>query len=303
MDRPAKIIVALVAIAVIAFFVFTKLSGWHKDKMDTAVRQEQNAWQNKTDKLEEEITALKEELTVVKGQKVPEKKLAEVFGEEPKQAEKGAEPSAEKKPGLADIERQIMAFFTYLNGRPYVQALKLEGGTYHQYQIGVEKLSSHLPINTGEMDSLYNMVRNVAHFYRVLGKQRVLLTKQILQNEPEVIESVMQTFYQWFTMDDEGKAALEGRPSLEVQYEYAGYLLNTLGGRSYLLRRSPRVRTLTAYYCVLILDKANDAGLNSRGIDIRPYIKSTLNEIENQIGLIYQKAYIAKLNELRLKYP
>jgi len=136
MDRPAKIIVALVAIAVIAFFVFTKLSGWHKDKMDTAVRQEQNAWQNKTDKLEEEITALKEELTVVKGQKVPEKKLAEVFGEEPKQAEKGAEPSAEKKPGLADIERQIMAFFTYLNGRPYVQALKLEGGTYHQYQIG-----------------------------------------------------------------------------------------------------------------------------------------------------------------------
>jgi len=53
----------------------------------------------------------------------------------------------------------------------------------------------------------------------------------------------------------------------------------------------------------LILDRANDAELNSKGIDIRPYIKSSLMEIKNQIGLIYQKEYIAKLNELNLKYP
>jgi hypothetical protein len=85
-------------------------------------------------------------------------------------------------------------------------------------------------------------------------------------------------------------------------YEYAGFLLNTLGGRSYLLRRSPKVRALTTYYCVLALDRANDEELNSKGIDIRPYIKSSLMEIKNQIGLIYQKEYIAKLSELSLKY-
>ena len=152
------------------------------------------------------------------------------------------------------------------------------------------------------MDSLYNMVRNVAHFYRVMGKKRVLLTRQILQNESEVTESVMKTFYQWFTMDDRGQATLKGRPSMTTLYEYAGYLLNTLGGRSYLLRRNPKVRVLTTYYCVLILDWANDAEINSRGIDIRPYIKSSLMEIKNQIGLIHQKEYITRLSELSLKY-
>jgi hypothetical protein len=152
------------------------------------------------------------------------------------------------------------------------------------------------------MDSLYNMVRNVAHFYRVMGKKRVLLTRQILQNESEVTESVMKTFYQWFTMDDRGQATLKGRPSMTTMYGYAGYLLNTLGGRSYLLRRSPKVRILTTYYCVLILDRANDEEINSRGIDIRPYIKSSLMEINNQIGLIHQEEYITRLSKLSLKY-
>jgi hypothetical protein len=181
--------------------------------------------------------------------------------------------------------------------------MKLEGGIYQEYLISVEKLSSNLPIVTGEMDSLYNMVRNVAHFYRALGKKPVLLTKQVIQNESEVMESVMKTFYLWFTMDDEGKSALQGRPSKETLYEYAGFFLNTLGGRSYLLRRGPKERTLTTYYCVLILDRANDAQLNAKGIDIRPFITSSLQEIQSQLGLLYQKEYIAKLKELNLKYP
>ena len=152
------------------------------------------------------------------------------------------------------------------------------------------------------MQSLYTMVRNVAHFYRVMGKKPIYLTREILQNESEVIEPVMQTFYRWYTTDEGGKSALGGRPSPEIMYEYAGFLLNTLGGRSYLLRRSPKVRALTTYYCVLALDRANDEELNSKGIDIRPYMKSSLMEIKNQIGLIYQKEYIAKLSELSQKY-
>ncbi len=178
----------------------------------------------------------------------------------------------------------------------------LKRGPTASIKLPSKKLSSKLPIITGEMSSLYNIVRNVAHFYRVMGKKRVLLIKQMLQNESEVIESVMRTFYLWFTMDDEGHSTVQGRPSMENMYEYAGYILNTLGGRSYLLRRDPKVRTLTTYYCVLILDKANDEELNSKGIDIRPYIGSSLMEIENQTGLVHQKEYLTKLRELRLKY-
>lgn len=237
-----------------------------------------------------------------------ENKLTEILAEEEKVAvNKDVNvnkkfSSGEVQRDFAEIERQISAFFSYLDDQPYVQSYGFAGGSYLQYQIAIKNLSSELPIITGEMQSLYTMVRNVAHFYRVMGKKRVFVTRQILQNESQIIESVMKTFYQWYTMESGQQATLAERPSPEMVYDYAGYILNTLGGRSYLLRRSPKVRALTTYYCVLALDRANEEELNSKGIDIRPYIKSSLMEVKNQIGLIYQKEYIAKLSELNLKY-
>jgi hypothetical protein len=308
MDRSAKIIVAIVVIVVSAFFIYSKFAGWHASKLETTVKQERKSWRDKTDQMKQEIATLKQELAVVKGQAVSQDKLASVFGE-PQQEDKkvaqqltGKLSEGKKQPSFAEVEGHIMAFFSYMDDQEYVQSYKFKEGTYHQYQIAIKKLSSKLPIITGEISSLYNIVRNVAHFYRVMGKERVLLIKQLLQNESEVIESVMRTFYQWFTMDDEGQSTVQGRPSMRNMYEYAGYILNTLGGRSYLLRRDPKVRTLTTYYCVLMLDKANDEELNSKGIDIRPYIGSSLMEIENQTGFVYQKEYLTKLRELKLKY-
>ena len=72
MDKSAKIVVALVIIFVTGFLVFSKMSGWHKSKLDTAVKNEQEVWQQKSDKLEQKVTELKQELTDVKGQKAPE---------------------------------------------------------------------------------------------------------------------------------------------------------------------------------------------------------------------------------------
>ena len=308
MDRSAKIIVAIVVIVASAFFIYSKFAGWHASKLETTVKQEKRIWQDKRDQMEQEIATLKQELAVAKGQNVSQDKLAKIFGEvqqedkEVSQQLEGKISEEKKQPSFAEIEDHIMSFFSYLDDQEYVQSYKFEEGTYRQYQIAIKKLSSKLPIITGEMSSLYNIVRNVAHFYRVMGKKRVLLIKQMLQNESELIESVMRTFYLWFTIDDEGHSTVPGRPSIENMYEYAGYLLNTLGGRSYLLRRDPKVRTLTTYYCVLILDKANDEELNSKGIDIRPYIGSSLMEIENKTGLVHQKEYLTKLRELRLKY-
>ena len=398
MDRAAKIVVVVLVVAASGFFIFSNIAGWHKNKLDAAVRQQQEISQDQTAMLEQKVSELEQELTVVKGQQVPDKKLAEVFGGNQESAplsvdrekltevmgavkklagmvrdekelaavladeEKIAEtlggetkllevmrediqlaeilrdekklavilrdenklvemlaveeknsgdqnpiikkkiPAPQVQPGMAGVERQIAAFFSYLDQQPYVQAYEFAGGSYLQYQIAVKNLSETMPIVSGEMQSLYAMVRNVAHFYRVLGKKRVYATREILQNESEIIESVMRTFYQWFTTDNGAQTALAGHPSAETMYEYAGYILNTLGGRSYLLRRSPKVRALVTYYCVLVLDRANAEELNSKGIDIRPYIKSSLLEVKNQIGLIHQKEYITRLSELNQKY-
>jgi hypothetical protein len=270
--------------------------------------REKMIWQEKADQMSQEIAMLTQELSVFKGQNLPKNKLVEVFGEAKKE-EKAVTPQSDNKipeekmsPGFAEIEGQIKAFFSYLDEQEYVQSYKFKGGTYRQYQIIIRKLSSKLPIVTGELSSLYNIVRNVAHFYRVMGKKSVLLIKQMLQNESEVIESVMRIFFLWFTMDGKGQSTVQGRPSVNHMYEYAGFILNTLGGRSYLLRRDPKVRTLTIYYCVQVLDIANDEELNSRGIDIRPYLRSSLMDIENQTSLVHQKEYLSKLKELKLKY-
>jgi hypothetical protein len=78
--------------------------------------------------------------------------------------------------------------------------------------------------------------------------------------------------------------------------------LNTLAGRSYLMRRDSKVRILTTYYSVLILDKANDEQLNPGGLDIRPHIEFLLNDLQTQIGLIHQKQYLAEVKQLADKY-
>ena len=307
MDRSAKIIVAIVVIVASAFFIYSKFAAWHASKLEATIKQEKMIWHEKSNQMKQEIATLTQALAAVKGQNVPKDKLAEVFGgvhEEAKEVTQQLENTNSENMliGFAEIEGQIEAFFSYLDEQDYVQSYKFKGGIYRQYQITIEKLSSKLPIVTGEMSSLYNIVRNVAHFYRVMGKKKILLIKQMLQNESEVIESVMRTFFLWFTIDDKGQSTVQGRPSFKNMYEYAGYILNTLGGRSYLLRRDPKIRTLTIYYCVLILDIANDEVLNSRGIDIRPYLRSSLMDIENQTGLVHQKEYLAKLKELKLKY-
>ena len=308
MDRSAKIIVAIVVIVASAFFIYSKFAAWHTSKLEATINQEKMIWREKADQMRQEIATLTQALAVVKGQNVPKDKLAEIFGEvqeEEKEVAQRLENNISEEnmpPGFAEIEGQIKAFFSYMDEQEYVQSYNFKGGVYRQFQIAIGKLSSKLPIVTGEMSSLYNIVRNVAHFYRVMGKKRVLLIKQMLQNESEVIESVMRTFFLWFTMNDKGQSTVQGRPSIKNMYEYAGYILNTLGGRSYLLRRDPKVRTLTIYYCVLILDKANDEVINSRGIDIRPYLRSSLMDIENQTGLVHQIEYLAKLKELKLKY-
>ena len=297
MERVIKISIVTVVLGAIAYFCYSLMAGWYKGNIETAKSQERKEWQKTTATLVEKVDTLEEELTQLKGQTIPNEKLAEVFGADPIPL-----PPEEQEIAFAEIERQIAAFFAYLDSKQYVKKYNLSGGTYHQYELSVKKLSAKPPIVVGETDSLYNLFLNIAHFYRVLGKKRVFLVRAILKNESEIIESVIKTFYRWHTFENETEANIKGRPPLPILYEYASYFLNTLGGRSYLLRRDSRIRILTTYYCVLIIDQANDKKLNSNGIDIRPHIELTYEDIKNQIGLIHQKQYLMKLNDLKKKY-
>jgi len=124
----------------------------------------------------------------------------------------------------------------------------------------------------------------------------------VIANESEIAEPLGAIFFEWAMSAGPSREGIEGRPSLTTLYEYAGFFLNSVGGRSYLLRRDSRVRILTTYYCVLIVDRANQQEANRHGIDIRPHIDSVAEEIGNQRGLVFQKEYLDALAGLQEKY-
>jgi hypothetical protein len=297
MKRTVKIFVGIVILGALSFFAYKNIITWQKESLEQAVKQEQQLWQDKTSSLEKDVRLLQQELESVKSPSYPKKKATEAFGKEPEKVFQ-----KERKVSFEEIEREIVSFFRYLDNQAYTASYGLEDGTYKEFQKAVDLLSKNPPIITGEMDSLHRLLKNMAHLFRISGKKRIKLANDILNNESDIIEPVMRTFYLWFTLNDGSKQKIKGRPSLQVLYEYSGYFLNTLAGRSYLLRRDPKVRILTYYYCVLIIDQANDEKFNTYGLDIRPYIEKSYDEIRSQIGLVNQKMYISRLETLKQKY-
>ena len=295
MDRVIKVGIVAAIVVIALYFGYSLFSSWHKESIETAKRNERVEWEKRTKELMEKVTGLEEELTSVKGESIPERKLKEVFGSD-------APVAKEEEPlGFDEIEEQVKAFFSYLDEQDYVQAYQFKGGTYQQFLQVLKKLSATPPTITEETASLYNLYRNMAHFFRVMGKKRINLTRDVLQNEDEILESAIQTFYLWAT-DETADREKSGQPTLKTLYAYSGFFLNTLAGKSYLLRRNSKIRLLTTYYSVLILDRANDEQLNPAGIDIRPHIEFLLNDLQNQIGLIHQKQYLSELLKLADKY-
>lgn len=297
MDRAIKVGIVVVIVGIVAYFGYRLFSNWYKESLETAKRQERIEWEKRTKELMEKVTGLEEELTSVKGEAIPERKLKEVFGSNATVAKE-----EEQEPiGSEEIEQQVKAFFTYLDEQDYVQAYQFKGGTYQQFLSGLKKMSANPPSITDETASLYNLYRNMAHFFRVLGKKRVNLARDVLQNEDEILESAMQTLYLWAT-DETADRDKTDQPTMKTLYTYSAFFLNTLAGKSYLLRRNSKIRLLTTYYSVLILDRANDEQLNPAGIDIRPYIEHLRYDLQSQMGLIHQKQYLSQLQQLADKY-
>jgi len=296
MKKFVKVFMIPLILGFIGYFGYHQIMEWHQKELATAVRQEQNAFEEKSWTLKEEIQKLEEELAVQKKARVPEEKLTEVFGKD------AAGFPLREDTDCEDLEQQIKAFFIYLDAQEYPIVQESAHGSYDEFRQMVRQLSENPPKVTGETTDIVSLTRNMAHFYKILGKRRIQFGKDVLHNESDIIESMMATFFGFYTSDKCCQKDLRGCPGLGVLYQYAGFFLNTVGGRSYLLRRDSKVRILTTYYAILILDKANDAILNRYGIDIRPHINLSIDDIRNQKNLIYPEQYLTNLYQLQEKY-
>ena len=222
----------------------------------------------------------------------------------PKPLAKTTPPTAARANECQQLSGEIKGFFSRLDREDYIAPRRLAGGT--QVYIGqlLDKLFANPPVVVGETNTFFTVLSNAAHFYRILKKDDVLLVRDILLNESNNLEPLMALFYRWSLKAPEcgNGSGLNLAMPLPGLYEYAGFFLNTLGGRSYLFRRESRLRLLVEYYSVLVLDRANSQHCNSHGIDIRPSLDALREEMRNAKSLKRRPEYLATLAELQRKY-
>jgi hypothetical protein len=200
---------------------------------------------------------------------------------------------------LAD---KLSSFFNHVDAEEYMKpfALPLTAQTY--FIDLAYRLLDNPPVVSRESDDLYTILKNMAHFFRVIGGNNILLMKAILDRERDKIEDVASELYQWTTIGTCTSDRFDFTAPLEKIYEYAGFFLNTMGGRSYLFRRDSRSRLLVNYYSILIVATANERGLNRHGINISLLIPQLIQEIESTTQLIYKENYLDQLYSLMEKY-
>lgn len=297
MKKTVLAAIALILAALAGYIAYDQITAWHMKGVNSALEQERERALQERNTLALEASSLKAELDQYKENLLPKDTLKDVFG-----SDAPLDATAGKALSCQELEDQIASFFTYLETKEYGKTCKLPGKPFDLFQQMLVQLAAHVPSVSDEMASLDSLMNNMTYFYRLLGRKRVACIRSILTNEAGIIEPLAASLYAWLSSGDCCSQKLHGCPSMEVLYEYAAYFLNTLAGRSYLMRRDATLRVLANYYCVLIIDRANDASLNRHGIDLRPHIDLAYHEISNQRGLINKKHYLENLELVGRKY-
>ena len=216
-------------------------------------------------------------------------------------------PDAGHKPvavgACKENREKLQGLFAYLDRQEYVASHRLPGGTFEHFKGLLGRLLERPPFVMRETDDLVQVLQNKAHFYRVLGKKNTLLLRDIIRKEGDIMEPSFATLYQAMILQEKctaGGTALQA--PLKDVYPYAVYFLNTLGGSSYLIRRDSRVRMLTQYYSILVLDQANQRRLNKLGLDIRPPLDALMGDLKGTANLTRKEEYIETLKSIRKRY-
>ena len=198
---------------------------------------------------------------------------------------------------------KILLFFEHLDRQNYIREFTIKGSTLDHIAGIINKLMANPPVVVRETDDLFAILHNMAHFFRILGPKDILLIKDVLINDQELVEPTMALFYKWSEIEPEcPDKELNINLPLAGLYEYAGYFINTLGGQSYLFRRALYLRLLIRYYSILIIDRANSVDANRYGIDIRYTLGALISELQTNVDLENSQVYLENLINLQESY-
>ncbi len=194
-------------------------------------------------------------------------------------------------------------FYDHLDQQPYMQAFSLPEPSRIYFSKLIAKLLSNPPVVTRETDDLYTLLRNTAHFFRVLGKENMFILKGILDRERASLEILLQTFYALTYHPQALQEEYNLDLNLDSLYDYGAFFLHTMGGRLYLFRRDSTSRMAVSYYAIQVVDRANMSGESRHGIDLLPSIDALIEEMENGGKLLtFRDEYLDSLYDLKEKY-
>ncbi|MBA3005232.1 MAG: hypothetical protein KKB91_04215 [Proteobacteria bacterium] len=213
-------------------------------------------------------------------------------------------PTLPSKEQLPLATERINAFYQNIDQQEYIKAHHLSTPISIHITSLLQKILDNPPVVTRETDDLLTILKNSAHFFRILGKDNILLIKEILNQDKDKIEEVMANYALILT---EKPDSLGNDLSLKIPdnalYEYACFFLNTMGGKLYLARRDSLSRMLVSYYAIQIIHQANIEEKNKYGLQLQPAIDLLTSEIEiSGNPLHYKEAYLDTLYDLKEKY-
>jgi hypothetical protein len=209
--------------------------------------------------------------------------------------------SSAPRPGDEDfckaVQSEMNELFSYLEQKDYIA---LEPGTTlrDRFNDVTAALSASPPAPAGESLDPAVLFKNIYHIYRILNINDIKIIKDILHQEREDIEVFMQVFYRWLSSSDECPKNAFTRPSKQNMYLYAGFFINTIGGRTILFRRDPLFRILFTYYCVLVIHEADREKRNPYGIDLVPFIDPLRRQISYYPEIIFRDHYLSLLDKI-----
>jgi hypothetical protein len=184
--------------------------------------------------------------------------------------------------------------------RPYLEG-RIAGDEAFELLVKItESLADRPPVASGELLRFESALANVFHFFRVMGRKRLELLREIMSQETDMVEPMALAMYSWIiTRESCEDTSLKIR--FNKLYDYSAYFLNTIGGQGYLSRRSPKIAGLVMFYALVILDQAMDQGINPHGVDPRPHI-GRCRELLNRPDLIFQDKYMEILQEMEARW-